>query len=126
MTEKMTYTGVGVDYEAMDPFKRLAQRAGRETANAIMRLGFSEVEMSRGESAYLMDAGDHYVAHVEEGLGTKDLVADAMYRLTGKSYYDAIAQCTVAMIVNDMITRWRVTACRGNASGGGCFKLVQR
>lgn len=104
MIEKMTYGGVGVDYEAMDPFKRLAQLAGRETAKNILRLGFSEVEMSRGESAYLMDAGDHYVAHVEEGLGTKDLVADAMYRLTGKSYYDHIAQCTVAMIVNDMIT----------------------
>jgi len=104
MTEKMTYASVGVDYEAMDPFKRLAQRAGRETAKAILRLGFSEVEMSRGESAYLMDAGDHYLAHVEEGLGTKNLVADAMYRLTGKSYYDFIAQCTVAMIVNDMIT----------------------
>jgi len=100
----MTYAGVGVDYEAMDPFKRLAQLAGRETAKAILRLGFSEVEMSRGESAYLMDAGDHYLAHVEEGLGTKDLVADTMYRLTGKSYYDHIAQCTLAMIVNDMIT----------------------
>jgi len=37
-------------------------------------------------------------------LGTKDLVADAIYRLTGESYYDRIAQCTVAMIVNDMIT----------------------
>jgi phosphoribosylformylglycinamidine cyclo-ligase len=104
MAETMTYAGVGVDYEAMDPFKRLAQQAGRETARNILRLGFSEVEMSRGESAYLMDAGDHYVAHVEEGLGTKDLVADAMYQLTGKSYYDQIAQCTVAMIVNDMIT----------------------
>jgi phosphoribosylformylglycinamidine cyclo-ligase len=44
------------------------------------------------------------VAHVEEGLGTKDLVADAMYMSTRKSYYDHIAQCTVAMIVNDMIT----------------------
>ncbi len=104
MTEKMTYAGVGVDYEAMDPFKRLAQLAGRETAENILRLGFSEVEMSRGESAYLMDAGDHFLAHVEEGLGTKNLVADTMYRLTGKSYYDCIAQCTVAMIVNDMIT----------------------
>ena len=104
MNEKMTYAGVGVNYEEMDPFKRLAQLAGRETAKNISRLGFSEVEMSRGESAYLMDAGDHYVAHVEEGLGTKDLVADAMYQLTGKSYYDRIAQCTVAMIVNDMIT----------------------
>jgi phosphoribosylformylglycinamidine cyclo-ligase len=104
MNEKMTYAGVGVDYEAMDPFKRLAQLAGRETAKNILRLGFSEVGISRGESAYLMDAGDHYLAHVEEGLGTKDLVADAMYSLTGKSYYDRIAQCTVAMIVNDMIT----------------------
>jgi len=104
MNGKMTYAGVGVDYEAMDPFKRLAQLAGRETAKNILRLGFSEVEMSRGESAYLMDAGNHYVAHVEEGLGTKDLVADAMYLLTTKSYYDHIAQCTVAMIVNDMIT----------------------
>jgi len=27
-----------------------------------------------------------------------------MYALTGKSYYDNIAQCTVAMIVNDMAT----------------------
>ncbi len=104
MTEKMTYASVGVDYEAMDPFKRLAQLAGRETATNILRLGFSEVEISRGETAYLTDARDHYVAHVEEGLGTKDLVADAMYRLTGESYYDRIAQCTVAMIVNDMIT----------------------
>ena len=34
----------------------------------------------------------------------KNLVADRMYRLTGKSYYDQIAQDTVAMIVNDMIT----------------------
>lgn len=104
MTEKMTYTGVGVDYGALDPFKRLAQLAGRETIPNILRLGFSEVVMSRGESAYLMDAGDHYLAHVEEGLGTKNLVADAMYLLTGKSYYNGIAQCTVAMIVNDMIT----------------------
>jgi len=45
MTEKMTYAGVGVDYEAMDPFKRLAQLAGRETATNILRLGFSEVAM---------------------------------------------------------------------------------
>lgn len=57
MTEKMTYASAGVDYEAMDPFKRLAQQAGRETTTNILRLGYSEVEMSRGESAYLRDAG---------------------------------------------------------------------
>ena len=107
MTEKMTYVGVGVDYDAMDPFKRMAQVAGRETAMNIIRLNngeFQEVEMSRGESVYLIEAGESYFAHVEEGLGTKNLVADAMHHLTGKSYYDHIAQDTVAMIVNDMIT----------------------
>ncbi len=104
MGKGLTYKGVGVDYGAMDPFKRMAQLAGRETAGNINRFGLSEVEASRGESVYLVEAPDSYLAHVEEGLGTKNLVADAMYRLTGKSYYDHIAQDTVAMIVNDMIT----------------------
>ncbi len=107
MTEKMTYAGVGVNYDAMDPFKRLAQLAGRQTAANISHLNngeFSEFGPSRGESAYLIEAAKSYFAHVEEGLGTKNLVADAMYKLTGKSYYDHIAQDTVAMIVNDLIT----------------------
>lgn len=104
MTEKMTYEGVGVNYDAMDPFKRLAQLAGCETAKNIVRFGFAELEMSRGESVYLIETPDSYLSHVEEGLGTKCLVADAMYQLTGKTYYDHIAQCVVAMIVNDKIT----------------------
>lgn len=103
----MTYAGTGVNYDAMDPFKRMAQLAARETAGNIARLNgseFREFEPSRGESAYLIEAAESYLAHVEEGLGTKNLVADAMYDLTGKSYYDHIAQCTVAMIVNDLVT----------------------
>ena len=103
--ERMTYAGSGVDYGALDPFKRRAQLAGRSTADVIRRLGVSEVEASRGESAYLIETADSYLAHVEEGLGTKNLVADAMYRLVPtRSYYDYIAQDTVAMIVNDMVT----------------------
>ena len=39
-----------------------------------------------------------------ECLGTKTLVADEMAQLTGKSYYDSIAQDTIAMAVNDLIT----------------------
>lgn len=103
----LTYAGTGVNYDAMDPFKRMAQLAARETAGNIARLGggeFREFEASRGESAYLIEAGKSYLAHVEEGLGTKNLVADAMYELTGKSYYEQIAQDCVAMIVNDMVT----------------------
>lgn len=101
----MTYAGSGVDYGALDPFKRRAQLAGRATSDLIRRLGVAEVEGSRGESAYLIETPDAYLAHVEEGLGTKNLVADAMYRLVpARSFYDHIAQDTVAMIVNDMVT----------------------
>ncbi len=103
----MTYKGTGVDYDSMDPFKREAQLAASETsANLAFIEGrtFAEVMESRGESAYLIETSDCFLAHVEEGLGTKNLVADKMRELTGVSYYDHIAQCTVAMIVNDMIT----------------------
>jgi phosphoribosylformylglycinamidine cyclo-ligase len=37
-------------------------------------------------------------------LGSKALVADEMARLTGRSHYDAIAQDTIAMAINDLIT----------------------
>jgi phosphoribosylformylglycinamidine cyclo-ligase len=103
----MTYAGAGVDYGSLDAFKRLAQQAAQETAGNIARLNggeFREYSASRGESAYLIEAAKSYFALVEEGLGTKNLVADEMYKLTGKTYYDQIAQCAVAMIVNDMIT----------------------
>jgi len=91
----------------MDPFKRMCQIAGRETAGNIHRLNggeFQELEMSRGESCFLIEAAKSYLAHVEEGLGTKNLVADAMYELTGKTYYDQVGQDAAAMILNDMIT----------------------
>ena len=107
---KMTYAGVGVDYDAMDPFKRMAQLAGRETARELDHLGFSEVEWSRGESCYLVKTPFGYIGFVVEGLGTKSLVADALRRLAdqmgspGKTYYDNVAQCNAAMAFNDMIT----------------------
>lgn len=100
----ITYTASGVDYDALDPFKRMAQLLAHQTAANILDLGFSEVEMSRGESVYLVETPFGYLAHVEEGLGSKNLVADAMYNLTGQLFFNQIAQCCVAMIVNDMIT----------------------
>lgn len=103
-SEKLTYSGSGVDYGALDPFKRLAQELAGQTAANIARFGFSEVAASRGESAYLIETPEYYLAHVEEGLGTKNLIADEMLCLTGRSYYAGIAQDTVAMIVNDLVT----------------------
>lgn len=104
MSQPMTYASTGVDYSLMDPFKRQAQEAAQKTAHYLREFDLKEVTWSRGESAYLIELPDCYLAHVEEGLGTKNLVADAMYKLTGRSYYDYVARDTIAMIVNDMIT----------------------
>jgi phosphoribosylformylglycinamidine cyclo-ligase len=98
-----TYEQSGVSYADMDPFKIAAQEAALSTANNLRRLGYQEILASRGESAYVWDEGDKYGAMVTEGLGTKNLVADAMGEITGRTYYGRIAKDTVAMIVNDLI-----------------------
>lgn len=97
------YAQAGVDYGAMDPVKVLSQKAAASTAPNLAYFGAKEIGASRGESAYVWEDGDCYRALVIEGLGTKNLVADAMRKVTGKTYYDALAQDTVAMIVNDLI-----------------------
>jgi phosphoribosylformylglycinamidine cyclo-ligase len=102
--KQMTYAGTGVNYEDMDPFKIACQERAKQTAFNANRLGVESMEWTRGESAFMMELNGNVFSHVEEGLGTKNLVADAMAKITGKSYYDQIAQDTVAMIVNDMIT----------------------
>ena len=44
------------------------------------------------------------MASVSEGLGTKNLVADRVREISGKTYYDVIAHDTVATIINDLVT----------------------
>jgi len=100
----LSYEGSGVRYDTLDAFKRACQQAAAGTVGALAKHGLSEPERIRGESAYLLEAETGYLAHVEEGLGTKNLVADAMFKLTGKSYYANIGIDTVATIVNDMAT----------------------
>ncbi|HVZ67465.1 MAG TPA: AIR synthase-related protein [Patescibacteria group bacterium] len=115
----ITYSSTGVNYDAMDPFKRNAQQEAKKTSGNLERFGFTEVERSRGESAFVIDEGDRYTAHVVEGLGTKNLVADEVRkirlqdqsdiayntgRITRNTYYDKIAKDNVAMIINDLLT----------------------
>lgn len=102
MTKKIDYHK-SVDYDTADPAKVLAQRQARATATN-MPFGFMEVEGTRGESAYVFDMGEFYGAFVQEGLGTKSMVAQSMYKDTGKSYFAAIAQDTVATFINDLIS----------------------
>ncbi|MBI5619660.1 phosphoribosylformylglycinamidine cyclo-ligase [Candidatus Gottesmanbacteria bacterium] len=96
----LTYRSAGVSYETLDTLKRLAQLEGKKSA---VHTELKEVSQSRGESAYVWEEKDCYRALVIEGLGTKNLIADAMRKITARTYYDAIAQDTVAMIVNDLI-----------------------
>jgi phosphoribosylformylglycinamidine cyclo-ligase len=100
---EQTYAGSGVDYSAMDPIKVLAQQTAAATAVSLKAFKAEEVVASRGESAYVWEESDAFRALVVEGLGTKNLVADAVRSFTGKTHYDSIAQDTVAMIVNDLI-----------------------
>ena len=102
--DTLTYEKSGVLYDLIDPVKVNAQRAAAQTAGNLARHGFSELAASRGESAYVVDVGPFYLASIVECLGSKSLVADEMLRLTGRSHYDAIAQDTIAMAVNDLIT----------------------
>src|SRR6185312_3058633 len=69
----------------------------------LKRFDSLEIAASRGESAYVWEEKDSYRAIVVEGLGTKNLVADETRKFTNKTHYEAIAQDTVAMIVNDLV-----------------------
>jgi len=101
--QKISYKKSGVNYEAMDPVKVLAQLRAKTTAANLIRFDAQELASSRGESAYVWEEKDAYRAFVIEGLGTKNLVADKTRKFTKKTHYDSIAQDTVAMIVNDLI-----------------------
>src|SRR5436190_24237979 len=102
--QPLNYQSTGVNYDVLDKFKLACQRAAAKTVDLLAAHGLREPAGIRGESAYLIETPDEYLAHVEEGLGTKNLVADAMLAKTGKSYYRNVGIDTVATIVNDLVT----------------------
>lgn len=91
-SKPITYSQVGDDYSTKDPVKKLIQAAT------------SSIAKNLGESAYVFTQDNIYMASVIEGLGTKNLVADEMRKITGKTYYDVIGHDTVASIINDLVT----------------------
>lgn len=131
MTEQdkvLQYSDSGVNYDLMDPFKIACQRAAITTAGNIKRfaeygLYVEEITESRGESAYeieiiSLNSRALRLAIVEEGLGTKNIIADQMRELQqkinladtvkqilGKSFYKGIGIDNAAMILNDLATR---------------------
>ena len=98
--QQSSYSSSGVDYSKIDPVKKLAQTLAKSSSG---NSNLATVEKSRGETAFVWEEEDCYRAFVIESLGTKNLIADEMRKTTGKTYYDCLAQDTVAMIVNDLI-----------------------
>ncbi len=95
---------MNVNYSILDPVKVAAQRAALATAHFLREKKAHGIKDTHGESAYVWKQGGQYFASVIEGLGTKNLVADAMRSITGKTYYDTVAHDTIATIINDLIT----------------------
>jgi len=68
---KISYSQTGVNYDVMDPLKKLAQNAGKQTSQNLLNFNFKEITQSRGESAFVWEESDAFRAFVIEGLGTK-------------------------------------------------------
>lgn len=96
------YQESGVDYEQLDALKQFAQMAAAET-DGNLPPGMSVVAGSRGESAFVVDIGPFYLTVVQEGLGTKNLVAEAV-GTEDQTFMNKIGRDTVAMIINDLIS----------------------
>lgn len=101
-TQLITYEKSGVNYQALDRVKKLAQTSALATAQNLKASGSNEVTATRGESAYVWKQGSIYLAAVVEGLGTKNLVADGIKG--NRTYYDVIGHDTVASIINDLVS----------------------
>lgn len=109
----MTYDATGVNYALLDRGKRSAQELCRETLSNPASRGVRVVPWSLGESVSLVRSGRHYLGHVTEGLGTKNLVADALAEqlrivqgaeASVESGYFSIGICAAATMLNDLIT----------------------
>ncbi len=109
----MKYSGV-VDYEKLDPFKEEAMRRAANTFGYPNRLGIRLLEESVGSTAAVFELDDMpgaYIAFGVEGLGTKNLIAEAMAEkerigegigLNREMLFAGIGQDEMAMTLNDL------------------------
>ncbi len=102
----MKYSDI-VDYEKLDPVKVAAIESFSGTVKNTERLGIKVVVETMGEPAIALDVigQDYMLAFNVEGLGTKNLIADAMFsdqRGKGVKYYESIGKDCLAMSTNDL------------------------
>lgn len=102
-----------VDYDRLDPFKKKALEIFSSTFNNPERLNVKVLTV--GETAAVLDLLDYdfMLAFNVEGLGTKNLIADEMYResrhrkgekiVNAARYYRYLGQDALAMSVTDLV-----------------------
>jgi len=112
----MKYSDI-VDYDKLDPFKEECVRRFQKTLALPNRLGISIVPESIGLTAVAIDLGrissfgNFYLAFGVEGLGTKNMIAEAMAEqekigkgigLEERLLFSGFGQCEMAMTLNDL------------------------
>ncbi|MBV9804530.1 MAG: hypothetical protein JO130_15115 [Solirubrobacterales bacterium] len=96
------YRSAGVDYETLDAGKRSALSEALATSELLRAAGGRALDESRGEPAFVFEAGGQMLAFVVEGLGTKSMIARRVEQELGVNAFANVAYDTVAAIVNDL------------------------
>ena len=96
------YSSAGVDYDALDAGKRSALSQALATSGLLASAGGRALDASRGEPAFVFEAGGQTLAFVLEGLGTKSIIARQLEPELGTGGFEHVAYDTVAAIVNDL------------------------
>ena len=96
------YSTAGVDYAALDAGKRNALTEALATSGLLAARNGRAVDESRGEPAFVFEAGGQTLAFVLETLGTKSIIARQLEEQLGGRGFDHVAYDTVAAIVNDL------------------------
>lgn len=112
--KKLHYEQSGDNYKLKDPYKLIALKATQKTRKNVERfkeygVEISDIQNSRGDSAYRINVKstkpvNFQFAHVEESIGTKNVIADELIKEFGQTFYRNIAIDNVASIVNDLST----------------------
>jgi len=108
----MKYSDI-VDYDKLDPFKEEAIRRFRGTIDLPNKLGIRIVKESIGETAVAVeiDGTDFYLAFNVEGLGTKNMISEAMAEkvrigkdlgIDTRGLFRGIGEDNMAMSLNDL------------------------
>ena len=141
------YARAGVDYEKIEPFKRIMVEIGKQTLTFPNRRGvFINDDVLHAHGAVYEYRGglSHLWCKTQEGLGNKNWIAEWMYQFagTGKTYYEGIAIDTLLMAANDVIAQgamptvytdevaagdseWFTNEKRSKDFADGCFKVCK-